>query len=150
MYNLLGSIWVTYHNQRVCNFKSFVNICIRCWTHNSNEDSYISNIYAIFPCRILQSQIRQKMILKNLKICRVESFGVSEFCRIWTVLTVGIFFQKDPKNIILWILIKIWKKIKATTLFFVTKMKKNAISNGKIELLNNSEKTWCSRVNSKS
>ena len=47
MYNLLGPIWVTYHNQRIRNFKSFVNISILCWRRKSNEDLYIFNCHEI-------------------------------------------------------------------------------------------------------
>ena len=40
------------------------------------------------------------------------------------------------------------KKTKGTTLFSIKKMRQNGISTGKIEFLNNSDKTWCSKVNS--
>ena len=42
-----------------------------------------------------------------------------------------------------------WKKSKGTTLFFENKKTQNGISRGKIDFLNNSDKTWCSTVNSK-
>ena len=47
------------------------------------------------------------------------------------------------------ILIKVRKKPKGTTLCFVKKMEQNGISGCKINFLNNFDKTWCSRVNSK-
>ena len=42
------------------------------------------------------------------------------------------------------------KKTKGTTLFFVKKWEQNGITSGKIDFLKISDKTWCSRVNSKS
>ena len=50
----------------------------------------------------------------------------------------------------LWILMKSWeKKTKGTTLFFDFFLTQNGISSGKIDFLNNSDKTWYSMVNSK-
>ena len=60
------------------------------------------------------------------------------------------FSSKRPKNIIIMNFDQNLKNIKGTTLFFVKKMKQNATSGCKIELLKNYERACCSIVNSKS
>ena len=54
------------------------------------------------------------------------------------------FFPKNPKNILFWIMIKIRKKKQRVSPCFLQHKFRNLILSCKIELLNNSEKTWCS------
>ena len=89
------------------------------------------------PIRVVPLFFEKKMKKTGFQLVKLT---------FWTILIKHDAVGKIQKS---WFLIKSWKKTKGTTLFFVKKMTQNGISSGKIYFLNNSDKTWCSIVNSK-